>query len=114
LSRTKRYFEGAVWVDDHDLAIVKTYGKFVGEISGNGTTLPFTMFETYRENFQEKYWLPTYTNSDDFIDEPNDEQLHLRLVVHSTDFKLTDSASPSAPPSPGAAAASKPAQPQNH
>lgn len=113
LSRTKRYFEGAIWVDDHDLAIVKTYGKFVGEISGNGTTLPFTMFETYRENFQQKYWLPTYTNSDEFIKKADDEQLHLRLVVHSTDFKLTDSSAPSAPAPPNPPA-SKTAQPQNH
>ena len=36
LSRTRRFFEGAIWVDDHDLAIVKTYGKFVSELSGNG------------------------------------------------------------------------------
>ena len=32
LSRTRRFFEGAIWVDDHDLTIVKTYGKFVSEL----------------------------------------------------------------------------------
>jgi hypothetical protein len=100
LSRTRRYFEGAIWVDDHDLAIVKTYGKFVSELSGNGTGLPFKMFETYRENFQEKYWLPTYTNSDDYIDGPDNTQTHLRLVIRDTDFKL---ASASAPPTSSAA-----------
>src|SRR6202035_4631023 len=89
LSRTRRFFEGVIWVDEHDLAIVKSYGKFVSELSGSGTKLPFTMFETYRENFQGKYWLPTYTNSDDFIAQQNDDQLHLRLVIHSTDFKLS-------------------------
>src|SRR5580704_557793 len=90
LSRTRRFFEGVIWVDEHDLAIVKSYGKFVSELSGSGTKLPFTMFETYRENFQGKYWLPTYTNSDDFITQQNnDDQLHLRLVIHSTDFKLS-------------------------
>lgn len=116
LSRTKRYFEGAVWIDDRDLAIVKTYGKFVGEISGNGTTLPFTMFETYRENFQEKYWLPTYTNSDEYINKPDDVQLHLRLVIHSTDFKLNPSQaepSPSASDPPPAAPTPSPSQPGN-
>lgn len=113
LSRSKRYFEGAIWVDDHDLAIVKTYGKFVGEIAGNGTTLPFTMFETYRENFQQKYWLPTYTNSDEFINRPEDEQLHLRLVIHSTEFKLNSSPAAAQQQSPAPAAPSKPAQPQN-
>jgi hypothetical protein len=116
LSRTKRYFEGAIWIDDHDLAIVKTYGKFVGEISGNGTNLPFTMFETYRENFQEKYWLPTYTNSDEYINKPDDVQLHLRLVIHSTDFKLgppQPEAPASATDAPAATPKSSQQQPNN-
>jgi len=113
LSRTKRFFEGAIWVDDHDLAIVKTYGKFVGEISGNGTTLPFSMFETYRENFQQKYWLPTYTNSDEFIKRTDDDQLHLRLVIHSTEFKL-NALSGTAPQVPQTTAQpSQPTKPQN-
>jgi len=88
LSRKRRYFEGAVWVDDHDLTIVKSYGKFVSEFAGNGTKLPFTMFETFRENFQEKYWLPTYTRSDDFSENEKVGELHLRLVIRDTDFKL--------------------------
>ena len=88
LSRKRRYFEGAVWVDDHDLTIVKSYGKFVSEIAGNGTKLPFTMFETFRENFQEKYWLPTYTRSDDFVENEKVGELHMRLVIRDTQFKL--------------------------
>jgi outer membrane lipoprotein-sorting protein len=88
LSRKKRYFEGVIWIDDHDFAIVKSYGKFVSELEGNGTALPFTMFETYRENFQSKYWLPTYTRSDDYFKSDGNEDLPLRLVVHSTDFKV--------------------------
>src|SRR6202021_1542299 len=66
-SRKIRYFDGVIWIDDHDFAIVKSYGKFVSELEGNGTALPFTMFETYRENFQSKYWLPTYIRSDDYF-----------------------------------------------
>jgi hypothetical protein len=88
LSRTRRYFEGAIWVDDHDLAIVKTYGKFVSELTSNRPEFPFSMYETYRENFQEKYWLPTYTNSDDYVDQKDAPQLHMRLVIRSSDFKL--------------------------
>ncbi|MFZ3216953.1 MAG: hypothetical protein WA192_12925, partial [Candidatus Acidiferrales bacterium] len=101
LSRKRRYFEGVVWIDDHDFAIVKSYGKFVSEIEGNGTALPFTMFETYRENFQGKYWLPTYTRSDDYFKSDQSDDLPLRLVIHSTDFKLRAAASGA----PGAAAA---------
>jgi len=98
LSRKRRFFEGAVWVDDRDLTIVKSYGKFIGELAGNGTKLPFTMFETFRENFQDKYWLPTYTRSDDFMENEKVGELHIRMVIHDTDFKL---AGPGAPPTAG-------------
>jgi hypothetical protein len=98
LSRKRRFFEGAVWVDDRDLTIVKSYGKFIGELAGNGTKLPFTMFETFRENFQDKYWLPTYTRSDDFMENEKVGELHIRMVIHDTDFKL---AGPGAPPAAG-------------
>jgi hypothetical protein len=96
LSRKKRYFEGVIWIDDHDFAIVKSYGKYVSELEGNGTALPFTMFETYRENFQSKYWLPTYTRSDDYFKSEGNDDMPLRLVVHSTDFKLRAAAAPPA------------------
>jgi hypothetical protein len=114
LSRKQRFFEGLIWVDDHDFAIVKSYGKLVSEISGNGTSLPFTMFETYRENFQGKYWLPTYTRSDDFVKGPDDEELPLRLVIRSTEFKPHNQAEEGAVAAPSAAPATapKPAQPQ--
>ena len=32
IEKTKRYFQGRVWVDDHDFQIVKTYGKTVPDI----------------------------------------------------------------------------------
>ena len=88
LSRKRRFFDGVIWVDDQDFVIVKSFGKFVSEFVGNGTKLPFTMFETFRENFQDKYWLPTYTRSDEYLTDSNKEEYHLRLVVRDTDFKL--------------------------
>jgi hypothetical protein len=97
LSRKRKFFEGVIWIDDHDFAIVKSFGKFVSEVEREGTALPFSMFETYRENFQEKYWLPTYITSDDYLPNPEGDQLHLRLVVRDTNFQLNnDSASPPA------------------
>ena len=33
----KRYFQGRVWVDDHDFQIVKTYGKTVPDIRSTAT-----------------------------------------------------------------------------
>ena len=108
LSRKRRFLEGVIWVDDQDFAIVKSYGKLVSELSGNGTALPFTIFETYRENFQGKYWLPTYIRSDDFIKVPDEQDVPVRLVIRSKDFKLHDAQSdgaaavPAVPPSSGA------------
>jgi hypothetical protein len=101
LSRTRSFFQGAVWVDQHDLTIVKSYGKFVTEVPGEGTRLPFTMFETYRQNFQGKYWLPTYTNSDDFVDKPDGSEIHLRLVIADSDFKPEQPSAAPASPGPG-------------
>lgn len=110
LSRTRRLFEGAIWVDDHDFAIVKSYGKLVSEVesdSDSGTKLPFSMFETYRENFQEKYWLPSYTSSDDYINTKDGEEFHLHLIIRSTDFKPNPSATLPSPQPPSASPQSR-------
>jgi len=110
LSRSRLLFQGIIFVDDHDLAIVETYGKFVSELSGIGAQLPFSLFEVYRENFQEKYWLPTYISSDDYIKDANGDELHLRLVIRSADFK-PNALAPPAPPATSPPPASQPRPP---
>src|SRR5581483_4802328 len=69
LERQNALFDGLIWIDDHDLAIVKTYGKWVtdgGDIKPD-PQLPFTLFETYRQPIENKYWLPAYSRSDGSI-----------------------------------------------
>jgi len=100
LSRTNRLFEGVVWVDDQDFAIVKSFGKFELAAEPEDSRLPFTMFETYRENFQEKYWLPTYTESDDEVKIKDKEPEPVHLIIRATDFKPVEST----PPAPISAA----------
>ncbi len=97
VERKRLRFDGVVWVDDHDFAIVKSYGQFVTDVAGQGTQLPFTMYETYRENFQQKYWFPTYIRSDDAVTSEK-EQLRLRLVVRSTNFQPPSAAGAGAEP----------------
>ncbi len=69
LERARAYFDGLVWIDDHDLAIVKSYGKWVTETGDvQPAQLPFTIFETYRQPVENKYWLPAYSRSDGSYD----------------------------------------------
>ena len=82
LERAHAYFDGLVWVDDHDLAIVKTYGKWVTETGdARASQLPFTIFETYRQPVANKYWLPAYSRSDGSYDNKG-LSVSVRLVIH--------------------------------
>ena len=114
LSRTRLFFQGVVFVDDHDFAIVETYGKFVSDREGSGTKLPFSLFETFRQNVQDKYWLPAYTSSDDYLGDPDGTQIHLRLVIRSSDFKPNALPSATPPAAPNISPTAPPPAGQPH
>jgi TonB family protein len=78
-----RMFQGRIWVDDHDLQIVKSYGKGVPETKIN----KFPKVETYREQVDGRYWFPTYSYADEELVFGSGEVLHLRLKVRYTDFQ---------------------------
>jgi len=84
----KRYFQGRVWVDDHDFQIVKTYGKTVPDIRekhGNQENL-FPKFTTWRQQIDDKYWFPVYTKADDELHFKM-EDVHIKEVVKYEDYK---------------------------
>jgi hypothetical protein len=65
----KRYFQGRIWVDNHDFQIVETYGKTVPDIRkkhGKDENL-FPKFTTWREQIDGQYWFPTYTRAEDTL-----------------------------------------------
>jgi TonB family protein len=78
-----RMFQGRIWVDDHDLQIVKSYGKGVPETKNN----KFPKVETYREQIDGRYWFPTYSYADEELVFGSGEVLHLRMKVRYTDFQ---------------------------
>jgi hypothetical protein len=78
-----RLFAGRIWVDDHDLQIVKSRGKGVPETKVN----KFPSVETYREQIDGRYWFPTYSYADEELVFGNGEVLHIRLRVKYTDFQ---------------------------
>ncbi len=63
----KRYFQGRIWVDDHDFQIVKTYGKTVPDIRKKNNENLFPNFTTWRQQIDGKYWFPAYTKADDTL-----------------------------------------------
>jgi len=84
----KRYFQGRVWVDDHDFQIVKTYGKTVPDIRkkhGDEENL-FPKFTTWRQQIDGQYWFPVYTKADDELHFKM-EDVHIREIVKYQDYK---------------------------
>lgn len=101
VERAVRYFDGIVWVDTQYLEVVKTYGRWVNDLGDTRTpTMPFSIFETYREDVDGKYWLPDYMRSDATLN-LKDQNVNVRLVVKWTDLKPLAAAAP-ADATPGA------------
>lgn len=86
----KRYFQGRIWVDDHDFQIVKTYGEAVPQIhdtkkKGKEEHL-YPKFTTWRQQVDGKYWFPSYTRADDTL-HFNLNDVHIREIVKYEDYK---------------------------
>ncbi len=84
----KRYFQGRVWVDDHDFQIVKTYGKTVPDIRskhGDEENL-FPKFTTWRQQIDGKYWFPVFTKADDELHFKT-EDVRVVEIVKYQDYK---------------------------
>jgi outer membrane lipoprotein-sorting protein len=89
IEKEKRYFQGRIWVDDHDLQIVKMTGKSVPDIPGKKKRPAnlFPKFTTYRELIG-KYWFPTYSLTDDTLHFPAAD-VHIRGTVKGSDYKCS-------------------------
>ena len=106
LERAQALFQGVVWVDKQYLEVVKTYGKWVTDLGDQrAPELPFTNFETYRENVEGKYWFPNYARSDEYLHFKDGGDMPVRVVIKWSDFKPLV-ANPA--PAPAAADAAKP------
>ena len=120
LERAKGYFDGIVWVDAKYLDLVKTYGKWVTDQGDQRMMpmLPFSMFETYRENVDGKYWFPNYSRAEDTL-QVKDLMVPMRITIKWSDFRAPGAApavaaSPKAPVSaPPQTPAATPEKPQN-
>jgi hypothetical protein len=89
IEKNRRYFQGRIWVDDHDFQIVKTYGKNVPDLGTKkrgGQENLFPNFTTWRQQIDGKYWFPVYTKVDDTLHFSTGD-IHIRQIVKYTDYK---------------------------
>jgi hypothetical protein len=87
----QRYFQGRIWVDNHDLQIVKSCGKTVPDTIAtkkkkNVQENLSPKFVTYREQIDGQYWFPTYIRADDVL-HFNTGDVHMREIIKLTNYK---------------------------
>jgi hypothetical protein len=83
----KRYFQGRIWVDDHDFQIVETYGKTVPDIKKKkGNENLFPKFTTWREQIDGQYWFPTYTRAEDTL-QFSGGSVKIREIIKYTNYR---------------------------
>jgi hypothetical protein len=92
LEKGKRYFQGRIWVDQHDDQIVVTNGKNVPDDMRKGHEDLSPPFTTYRQQVDGKYWFPVYTKGDGVLHFPaGKDQLsndvHIREIVKYANYK---------------------------
>lgn len=92
VEKDRRYFQGRIWVDNHDFQIVKTCGRNVPDTHGSGKRSDAgkenlsPKFVTYREQIDGQYWFPTYTRADDMLHFSNGD-IHIREIIKYTNYK---------------------------
>jgi hypothetical protein len=87
IEKGQRYFQGRIWVDDHDFQIVKTSGMTVPQIRPKrGQENLFPKFTTWREQVDGRYWFPTYTRADDVLHFSNMD-VHVREIIKYSNYK---------------------------
>jgi CHAT domain-containing protein/Tfp pilus assembly protein PilF len=78
----ERYLEGRIWVEAHDLQIVKIAGVAVPETNDQR----FPRFETYREKI-DGHWFPVYTYADDVLRFKRSPPAHVRMTIRYSGYK---------------------------
>jgi hypothetical protein len=91
--KNKRYFQGRIWVDNHDLQIVKVCGKSVPDVirKKNQHQEIRPTFVTYRQ-LVDGNWFPAYVRVDDTL-HFRAESVHVREIVKFTGYKRAGVAS---------------------
>jgi hypothetical protein len=99
--KNKRYYQGRIWADDHDLQIVKLCGKSVPEVIQKKKKGPQEVrptFVTFRQ-LVDGLWFPAYVRVDDTLTF-RVESVHVREIIKLKDYKRSAAGAAAAKPSP--------------
>lgn len=91
--KDKRYFQGRIWVDSHDLEIVKLCGKSVPEMVHPKKNQPMDirpMFVGYRQ-YADGNWFPAYARVDDTL-HFRAASVRIKEIVKFNGYKKKDTA----------------------
>jgi hypothetical protein len=89
IEKNRRYFQGRIWVDDHDFQIVKLSGKSVPDIRVKKKKKVeenlFPKFTTWRQ-YIDGYWFPTFSSADDTLHFSGGD-VRLKQILKFTDYE---------------------------
>ena len=92
IEKNKRYFQGRIWVDQHDFQIVVTDGKNVPDDVRKGHEDLSPPFITFRQQVDGKYWFPVYTKGDGVLhfsagNGYGSQDVHMKETVKYSKYK---------------------------
>lgn len=92
IEKHKRYLDGRIWVDAHDLQIVVTNGRMVPDDTKRGQEDLHPPFMTWRQQVDGHYWFPVYTKGEGVLHFSGgygymSQDVHIRDTVKYTDYK---------------------------
>jgi outer membrane lipoprotein-sorting protein len=90
MEKGERYFQGRIWVDDHDYQIVKTYGETVPQVHNPKHPEKENLspkYTTWRQQIDNVYWFPTYTYAEDTLHFAGGDDVRMRYIVKYKNYK---------------------------
>lgn len=82
----QRLFDGNIWVDKTDFAVVRSEGQAVPQIVTTKSENLFPHFTTLRRKVDGQYWFPVTTYANDTLYFRTGPQ-RIRLMIRYTDYK---------------------------
>jgi|SRR5579862_573082 len=90
MEKGERYFQGRIWVDDHDYQIVKVYGETVPQVHNPKHPEKENLspkYTTWRQQIDGKYWFPVYTYAQDTLHFSGNDDVKMRYIVKYENYK---------------------------